>query len=172
MAIGDDNVKQAPGTALENEMKKVPKSLREQVDAELTEGEKVLWIGEPEASVKGRGFFGAMTGGARRKEPAYTLYAITNRRVMLWDKSESPTCYYSPHLFNLGLEADTRVKSGGNVLFKVVKLVTTTTTTNRQTGRSSTTTKVEMYYFGVMHVRNHRGVARLIYETLVEPLAD
>ena len=172
-AIGDDNLKDAPGTAFEAELSKVPADQKDQVDAELTAGEKVLWIGEPEASVKGRSFLGAMTGGARRKEPPYTLYAITNRRVLVWDgDDDGPTNYYSPHLYQLGLEEDKRVKSGGNILFKVVKYTVTTTSRDKRTGRTSSSTSTEYHYFGMLHIRNYRRVARLLFETLLKPLAD
>jgi hypothetical protein len=154
-------------TALENDMKKVSKESWAWVNKELTEGEKVLWIGAPEAEAKGRGFFGAMRGAEQRSEPAYVLFAITNRRAIVWVRDHAAMSYYSPHLTNLGIEDDKRVPNGGNILFKVVKVVTTTTN-----NKGHTSTSTVMHYFGFLHIRNYKHVGRLLYETLVEPLAD
>jgi hypothetical protein len=82
---------------VEYDPKKVPAELRKQVEAELTEGEKVLWVGEPEGSVEGRGLFGKPIGGAHRVEPRYTAYALTNRRVLIWYKSSCRCAAPSNH---------------------------------------------------------------------------
>src|SRR5262249_6835933 len=63
---------------------KIPADLRKTIDEELTEGEEVLWAAKPERGPEGRGLLGAVTGAAVNKEPKYTLFAITNRRVILW----------------------------------------------------------------------------------------
>ncbi len=154
----DPNIKAAPGTGrggsagddpnmkgarsgIEYDPDQLEADVREKVEKELTEGEVVKWVGWPEAGVQGRGLLGAMVGSAKRKEPEYYLYAITNRRVMLWAKGGTkagggtvitlggggantygPVTYYPPHLLQAGLEDDNRIPQGGNIIFKKIKV--------------------------------------------------
>ena len=137
----DGNVKAAKSAAAKD-LSKVDPDLRERVEAELTEGEKVIWIGEPEGKTQGRGILGAVTGADHRIEPDYELYAITNRRVMLFDKKGSiggqsqkmqislgahpkrgPVCYYPADLLDFGIEEDKRIPNGGGILFRKAKIV-------------------------------------------------
>src|SRR5262249_53759168 len=130
----DPNLKAAPGADLKTifaaALKKVPAEVRQGVDAELTEGEKVLGIGGPQAGVKGRGLFGAMMGAAKRYEPDYTHYAITNRRVVLFANKQAPLSYYPPTLLEAGVEEDSRMPNGGGIVFRKVKKIVTKTDKN------------------------------------------
>jgi hypothetical protein len=169
----DPNIKDAPNRAaglvaqFAKELRKVDEELRDEVDAELTAGEKVLWIGEPEASVKGRGLLGAMMGGATRHEPKYTFYAITNRRVMLGIAKQAPVSYYPTGLMSTSVEQDKRIEKGGGIIFRQVKK--TITTEDKKTGKVLKT-RVEMHYFGILRIRHYEKVAQLLYETLVRPI--
>jgi hypothetical protein len=137
----DGNVKAAKAAAAKD-LSKVDPDLRERVDAELTEGERVVWIGEPEEKTQGRGILGAVMGAEHRIEPDYELYAITNRRVMLFDKKgcvggqsqttnlsfgkqpkRGPVCYYPADLLEFGIEEDKRIPNGGGILFRKAKVV-------------------------------------------------
>lgn len=133
---------------LEKELKKAPEDLLEKVEAELTKGEKILWVGEPEGKTQGRGMLGALTGSAERKEPDYHMYAITNRRVLLWctkgtkvanqttfgSRPRGPFSYYPPGLLNAGLEDDKRIAKGGSIIFKIVKVKIVTESRNTGAG--------------------------------------
>jgi hypothetical protein len=176
----DANVKAGPGGGACFDPDKQDPEVREKLDTELTDGEQVLWVGEPEGKTQGRGMLGALTGaGAERKEPDYDLYALTNRRVLLWQTRGSrqaksllgssealgPLSYYPPHMLGAGLEEDKRIKEGGgSILFKQVKR---TIETQNQQGRVKR--RVEMHYFGLLRIRRHRAVARLLYEKLLAP---
>ncbi len=186
----DPNIKAAPGTraagsnvkgvvlGIEYDPDKVEAEVREQVETELTEGEKVLWVGQPEAKPQGRGVIGAATGADKRKEPDYSLYAITNRRVLLWVKPEGvlsfkaenpgPLTYYPPHILRAGLEEDKRIPQGGSIVFKQVQV--TITRQNKQTRRI--TKDVTMHYFGLMRIKRYRAVALLLYENLIKPWVE
>jgi hypothetical protein len=169
----DPNIKDAPNRArgliaqFAKDLKKVDEELRDEVDAELTEGEKVLWIGEPEAGVKGRGLLGAMIGSATRHEPKYTFYAITNRRVLLGIAKQTPVSYYPPSLMNTTVEQDKRIEKGGGIIFRQVKK--SIVTEDKKTGKVLST-KTEMHYFGILRIRHYEKVAQLMYETLVRPV--
>jgi hypothetical protein len=180
-ADDDDNLKSRDSTSLYNP-KKVPAELREQVEEELTEGEQILWIGEPEGKTQGKGLFGKVTGlGATRVEPRYTLYGLTSRRALLWAEpgwqtsrskskrwggdKQGPLSYYPTSLRGVGLEQDKRIKNnGGNVVFKQVKR---TITSQDQHGKTKKT--VQMYYFGFLRIRSFVAVAQRLYETLIAP---
>jgi hypothetical protein len=185
-SAGDDaNVKEAG----KRRPDKVDPDLREQVEEELAEDEQVVWIAEPEGRTKGRGMLGALSGAAERREPDYYLYAITNRRVLLFyekgtrvgsghairftkGEKRGPMSYYPPHLLNAGLEEDKRIPQGGGIIFKKVKVVITTTTkTKDRRGLQSTrtSTRTEWHYFGLLRLRNYQSVAQLLYDTLIGP---
>jgi hypothetical protein len=164
--------------------KKVPADQREQVEAELTEGEKILWVGEPEGKVEGRGLLGKLTGGAHRVEPRYTFFALTNRRVLIWFKFGwqgsnwrnrqmswdhwGPASYYPTALRNAYVESDRRIPSGGSIVFKRVKR--TIIYKDQKGGGLSTKRVVEMFHFGLLRVRNVKAVALLLYNTLIDPV--
>jgi hypothetical protein len=163
--------------------------LRHAVEDELAADEQIVWIGEPEGSTQGRGLIGALTGAAERREPDYYLYAITNRRVMLFcekgtrvgkghgisflkGEKRGPMSYYPPHLSGVGLEEDKRIPQGGGIILKKVKVVITTTTSNKNArfGPSTKTkTRTEWHYFGLLRIRNCRAVAQMLYDTLIAP---
>jgi hypothetical protein len=200
-ALDDDpNIKAAPGMGssggkggddanvkgmkadIEYDPEELRPDVRKTVETELTEGETVKWVGWPEGSVQGRGFLGAVVGSAKRCEPNYYLYAITNRRVILWTKrgskvagtvtvtvghAEGPITYYPPHLLNAGLEEDKRIPQGGNIVFKQVKVKIVTRDSK---GRGST--RIEMHYFGLLRIPRYKAVARLLYETLIKPWVE
>jgi predicted Zn finger-like uncharacterized protein len=191
-AGGDANVRQAPGLRGED----VP----EEVAEELTEGERALWVGEPEGSARGRGVFGALAGSAERREPDYYLYAITNRRVLLFcekgtrlespppdmprivvgrRQKRGPVCYYPDQLRTVGVESD-RAAKVGDLVFRKVKYVIRITTEFKERpgagprrGPSRNQTRVEtrtqIHHFGLLRIRNPRGVARLLYDALIAP---
>jgi transcription elongation factor Elf1 len=167
----DPNIKNAPNAAqslkgyFEACLKAVPAEVRQSVEAELTPGEKILWIGRPEAGVKGRGFFGAVMGSAKRYEPDYTHYAITNRRVLLFARKQAPLSYYTPTLVEAGVEGDDRIANGGGIVFRKVKKIVTETDKNNRT-----TTTVTLHYFGLLRIRNYKAVAALMYDTLIGPV--
>jgi hypothetical protein len=189
----DPNIKAAPGTrgrggdgnvkgvalGIEYDPNKVEAEVREEVEAELTAGEKVLWVGQPEGGTQGRGVLGAVTGAAKRKEPNYYLYAITNRRAILWAKPEGgflsvkgdppgPTTYYPPHILRAGLEQDNRIPQGGSIVFKQVKV-----TVRRQDKQSRRITEeVTLHFFGILRVRRYKTVALLLYENLIKPWVE
>jgi hypothetical protein len=178
-AADPSNVK-AYRSAIQEDLGQIAEELREKVDGELTAGEELLWVGEPEGSTKGRGMLGAMIGAATRKEPSYYLYAITNRRVLLFAtkstsvgntvtlgaaKPQGPITYYPPSLLQAGLEDDKRIPKGGSIIFKSVKVKITTTDKNRRV----TSTKVENHFFGILRIRNLKPVARLLFDTLIHP---
>jgi hypothetical protein len=175
---GDDANVRGAGLGIEYDPDSVEFEVREEVEAELTEGEKILWVGKPEGSTQGRGILGAVTGGDKRKEPDYYLYAITNRRAILWAKPEGirsfqteepgPTTYYPPHIVGAGLEEDKRIPQGGSIVFKQVKV--TITRQNKQTRR--VTKEVTLHYFGLMRIRRYRAVAYLLYENLIKPWVE
>jgi predicted Zn finger-like uncharacterized protein len=185
-AAADANVKDAGGKLRQD---KVDPELRQQVEEELAEDEQVVWVGEPEGRTKGRGMLGGLTGAAERREPDYYLYAITNRRVLLFcekgtrvgkgrgisftkGEKRGPMSYYPPHLLNAGLEEDRRFPRGGGIILKKVKVViTTTTTTKGGRGMQSTrtSTRTEWHYFGLLRIRNYLSVAQLLYDTLIGP---
>jgi hypothetical protein len=177
---GDDpNIKAAPGVAraearlkklrdtFTSELKKTAEEDREQVEEELTSDEQVLWIASPDAKTKGRGILGNLFGAAVPVEPAYELYAITSRRVILWVKKKPPMSYYSPALADAGVEADDRIPNGGSIIFSRVKL--TITTRKREGNRVTTSTRVELHSFGLLRIRNYKAVAEFLYQTLVGP---
>jgi hypothetical protein len=135
----DPNLKDAR-TSVAGSVEQATPEQRQEVEAELTSGERIVWIGAPEGKTKGRGLIGALTGAEHRYEPDYYLYAITNRRVMLFAEkgskdsqsamfgggssdTQGPTTYYPPHLLGAGLEQDNRIPGGGGILFKKVKRV-------------------------------------------------
>jgi hypothetical protein len=189
----DPNIKTAPA-GRDLTPGQVPADLREEVEGELTEGEQLLWAGRPERGAQGRGFLGAITNAAVNKEPEYTLFALTNRRVLIWAKRgtrvanqrswggdvRGPLSYYPPALRNAGLEEDKRIPDGGNIIFKKVRVKIVTQVTENSTTRrgnkvyvgKKTREKVsyEMHSFGILHIRNYRAVARLLHATLLAPL--
>jgi ribosomal protein S27E len=170
----DPNIKAAPTTRgggrdlrafFAAELKKVPADVQQTVADELTEGEKALWISRPEAPPKGRGFFGAVMGSDKLVEPAYWLYAITNRRVILFVQKAGPISYYSPDMLEAGVEDDKRIVNGGSILFKKVRRIVTTT--DKQ-GKSTTTRY--MHSFGLLRIRHYKAVASLLYDALIAPI--
>jgi hypothetical protein len=190
-AGADANVKDARGSAA-GQLEKLDAELRAKAQEELTEGERLLWAAEPEGKTKGRGLMGSLVGsGEDRREPEYELYAITNRRVLLWAEKgtrvgqsksikftkgdiRGPISYYPPHLRDCGLEEDKRFPNGGGIIFKKVKVVITTVTHLKDSkGRSAgtrTKTRTEWHYFGLLRIRNYLSVARLLYDTLIAPV--
>ena len=204
----DGNVKAAK-TSAAKDLSKVDSELRERVEAELTAGERILWIGEPEGKTKGRGVLGAVLNSEHRCEPDYELYAITNRRAMLFDGKGSiagmatqnqisfsggpkrgPVCYYPGDLFNLGIEDDSRIPSGGSIVFRRAKILVEKRSKERVRERAGSgnsgrrggggfkmkevdkvkiTRTVEMHQFGILRIANAKNVARLLFETLVRP---
>jgi hypothetical protein len=136
-----------------------------------------------------RGSIGGFSAASERREPDYYLYAITNRRVMLFcekgtrvgrghafsflkGEKRGPMSYYPPHLTGTGLEEDKRIPQGGGIIFKKVKVVITTTTStkNARFGPSTkTSTRTEWHYFGLLRIRNCRAVAQVLYDTLIGP---
>jgi hypothetical protein len=183
----DDNVKKAKA-AVQQDLSKIDPELRKRVETELTRGERVVWIGEPEGKTKGRGMLGAMLGSAKRVEPDYELYAITNRRVLLFDvkgtkvgtgvheikvggrSKRGPVCYYAPDVMDVGMESDDRFEGGGAILFRIVKV----TIKARNAGGSNTLSlarnKVETHCFGILRISNFKNVARILFETLGRPI--
>jgi hypothetical protein len=145
--------------------------VRQSVEDELTAGEKILWLGRPEAGVKGRGLIGAVVGSAKRYEPDYTHYAITNRRVLLFIRKQAPLSYYTPALVEAGVEDDGRIPNGGGIIFKKVKVTTTRREKNTANWGPSVKTKtfVTLHYFGLLRIRNYKAVAALLYDTLIGP---
>jgi hypothetical protein len=189
--LKDPNIKDAPGAKavaddpsniknlgpsgakerLARVLAKAPKSLRKKIDEELTVGEEVLWIDEPDAGPQGRGFFGAMSNAAKRIEPKYDFYALTNRRVLLFVvDNTAPNCFYSPDLLPMWSEPDKRIKDGGDLIFRLVHIKITTTYRNKS-GPDTTKVTYEDHYFGALHIRNLRDVEALVRETLLRPLA-
>jgi hypothetical protein len=184
------DVKDVRGNA-EQQLEKLDPDLRARAEEELTAGERLLWAAEPEGKTKGRGIMGALVGGGEdRREPEYELYAITNRRVLLWAEkgtrvgqsksikftkgdARGPITYYPPHLLHCGLEEDKRFPNGGGIIFKKVKVVITTTTTtkdHRGHSHSKSKTRTEWHYFGLLRIRNYLAVARLLYDNLIAPV--
>jgi hypothetical protein len=166
----DPNVKAAPARAggLNFDLARVPKDARQRVEEELTAGERIVWIGRPEAATKGRGFLGAVMNSAHREEPKYDLYALTNRRVILFfeDDKEVPISYYSPQVARAGLEDDKRIENGGNIVFKKVRKIVETV----EKGTTKVLKREEThYYYGLLRIRNYQAVADLLYDTLVGP---
>jgi hypothetical protein len=172
----EGNVK-AARSPLEEGLKSISKELRARAEAELTEGERLLWVGQPEGKTKGRGMLGALSGAAERVEPDYHLYALTTRRVILWDKKGSkdarfsfgseargPITYYPPQVLDAILEDDKRISDGGSIVFRRVKL---TITERDKEGKTST--RKELHHFGIMRVRNYPAVARALFNTLIRP---
>jgi hypothetical protein len=173
---------------IEFELHKVPAELREAAMEELTAGEKLLWVGWPQGSMKGKakggGLLGVLAKSEDRREPEYTHYALTNRRVILWaEKSTNlasrttvrlrfgsdlngPVTYYPPHLVGAGVEEDQA--DGGSILFKLVKVVIRSQIRD-QRGEVRNVTKTQMHYFGLLHVRKYLVLARLLYESLIAP---
>jgi hypothetical protein len=163
----DPNIKNAPkrrAASARYDPNSIDEELRQQVEDELTAGETILWVGEPETKSKGRGLLGAMIGSAHRVEPDYTLYAITNRRAILWVKKKGPFSYYTPAFRDAGVEDDNRIENGGNIVFRKVKV-----TIKKTDKKGNTTTRVEMHYFGVLRISNYKAVAALLYDTLIGP---
>jgi hypothetical protein len=168
----DPNIKDAPGAVknlkgyFEACLKAVPAQVRETVEAELTVGEKILWIGRPEAGAQGRGFVGAMMGSAHRYEPPYTHYAITNRRVLLFSTAMPvPSSHYTPALLEAGVEDDDRIPKGGSIVFRRIKRITISRDNNGKTTRTE-----EIHSFGILRIRNYQAVAALMYDTLIGPV--
>lgn len=170
-------------------------AVRKRVKAELTDGEEILWIDRPAAQTKGRGIIGAMVSNKVRKEPVYELYAMTNRRVLLWASKDTsidvgsdthhygrtgdmsqrgPLSYYSTDLTGVGLEEDERIEHGGSIVIKSVR-VTIITTKEEKKRRAhgpvtfKTTRKYETHCFGILRVRNVHAVTRLLYDRLIAP---
>lgn len=167
----DGNVKSRK-SPLEASLKKIDAELLERVEAELTEGERLLWVGQPEGKTKGRGIVGALAGAAERVEPEYHLYALTSRRVILWDKKgtkdarfafgnedRGPVTYYPPAILDAELEDD-----GGSIVFRRVKV---TITTEGKNGKEST--RKELHHFGLLRIRDYAAVARAVFHTLIQP---
>jgi hypothetical protein len=182
-------------TAIADKLDEMSGKPKKKVESELTDGEELLWVDKPQAKVKGRGFIGALMNKAVRKEPTYELYAITNRRVLLWSTKDTsvdagsgnghlagtgdmsrrgPLSYYSPDLKNIGLEEDERIEDGGSIIFKSIKVVITTTTTSgggRRGGpvRTKSSKREEIHNFGILRIRNVQAVMRLLYDRLIAP---
>ncbi len=175
----DDEEDRKMRRSLQKTLKDIDKELRAQAEAELTDGEELLWLGTPEGSTQGRGMLGAMIGSAKRKEPSYTLYALTTRRVLLWAKKgaqlgnrtsfgrqqRGPVTYYPPALVDAGLEDDDRIPKGGSIVFKQVQV----TITSRDKQGKTTTTR-ELHVFGILRIPSYQAVARVLFATLVGPV--
>jgi hypothetical protein len=165
-----------------------PEELRQEVEAELTEGEQVLWIGVPEGKVKGRGMMGALKGAAIRYEPDYYLYAITNRRALLFCEkgstdsqgavfggskdTQGPVSYYPGQLQQCGLETDERLPDGGGIVFKrekrIIQTTTTTESSHTETHKgfrghrgSKVTTKTSSTSVSTRVENHHFGILRI-----------
>ncbi|MGE3804730.1 MAG: hypothetical protein AB7K24_08675, partial [Gemmataceae bacterium] len=176
------NVKQFKN-AVAQDLNQVDADERARAEAELADGEKLLWVGVPEGKTKGRGLLGTLMGAAKRKEPQYLLYAITNRRALLWserdtavggnllfkDKTRGPFCYYPPQLLDVGMEEDARFPEGGNLLFKRVRVTIRTRTRDKRSGAVSVSVENELHCFGILRIRNMKAVARLLFDTLIRP---
>jgi hypothetical protein len=177
-------------SAIASTMDEVADDLRQKVQADLTEGEEVLWIDRPQGTVRGRGVLGALIGQTARKEPVYELYAITNRRALLWASKDTsvdaaadshqfgntgdmsmrgPLSYYLTDLTGVGLEEDERIEDGGSIIFKSVRVTITYTRDNgsRRLGGKSKTRRNEIHYFGILRIRNVHAVMRLLYDRLI-----
>src|SRR5262249_9119877 len=131
-----------------------------------------------EGSTQGRGLLGALAGSAERKEAEYTLYAITSRRVLLWDKNCAgeggrfsfvneqlgPITYYPPEMLDAGVEEDKRFPDGGSIIFRRVKQVIT-----KQDDKGKRTKETFIHPFGILRVRHCSAVARALFEALIRP---
>jgi hypothetical protein len=112
---------------------------------------------------------------------------VTNRRVLLWAQKSTtlqsrrttrlsfghdprgPISYYPPHLLDAGLEEDKGSPGVGGIAFKLVKVIIKTQTRDPKSGMTRHHTHTQLHYFGLLHVRNHLGVARLVHDTLIAP---
>ena len=155
-------------------------------ERELTDGEELMWIGRPEVKMMRKGILGMLKRKPDNREPHYLMYAITNRRVLLWaDKSSQgknlrngknpvgPASYYSTMLQNIRSEPDDRLEDGGNLFFRVVNLTIVSKTTTRDTrGNMQTTssTRIQFHRFGILRIHNFHEVGEAIFQFLVRPL--
>jgi hypothetical protein len=171
----DDN---NPRRTLRKAMREVPEELRQQAERELTEGEELLWVGLPQGKTQKRGLLDVMLGRAPRKEPNYVLYALTNRRALLWVQTglplgkgrvlggqrRGPVSYYPMALTEAEFEEDVRIAPGGSIVFKKVRL----TIVSHDKGRTSR--KQEIHHFGILRVHQGRTLARVLFDTLLRPV--
>ena len=148
---------------LTKSQKKLLAERKEDVDAELTEGETILWIGAPAAEPAGMAVVEGEPPGTVI-EPDYYLYAITNRRVILWIKDKAPLSYYAAALDQAGLEADERVPAGGSI---ILRRVVRTIIISR--GKKGTSRTMEQYTVGILRVTNYRTAAQVLYDALLAP---
>ncbi len=142
-------------------LKKVSARDRETVEAELTEGEEILWIGEPVLDPWKSGMFPVRGEPEMFQvviEPDYWLYALTNRRVIVWIKKKAPLSYYSPGLLCARLEEDTRDSDVGSIVLRRV-IVETRGSNNFNT----------LHTYGILRVENYRALAMLLHDTLIAP---
>jgi hypothetical protein len=162
-SLEDPNIKRIGGAPKPFDIKRVKPEHRKTVEAELTSGEKVLWIGAPQGERPFGVFVETDKGPALRIEPFYVLYAITNLRVMLFGGGGSLT-YYPPHLLGIGVEEDDRIPDGGSLIFRLLQV---TITERDNQGRK--TIRGEMRYFGMLRIQNVWAVADLLRENLLDP---
>jgi uncharacterized CHY-type Zn-finger protein len=158
----DANIKQFR-SAVQRSLTEVDEELREECQAELTNGETLIWIGSKTG--KGGGLLSKLVG-PKRIEPNYTHYALTNRRVMLFYDAKAgrgPASYYPPNLLEMGLE-DEKSKTG-SIIFRKVSYRYDAKDSNGKIKKVH-----EMHYFGILQTPNVVAVARTIYETLVRPV--
>jgi predicted RNA-binding Zn-ribbon protein involved in translation (DUF1610 family) len=177
-AVDDEEEDVKPRRAPQKAIQEVPAELRAQAERELTKGEELLWVGVPQGKTQRRSLLGVWLGKAQRCEPRYFLYALTNRRALLWVQTglplgknlvlggqrRGPVSYYPLALGNAEFEEDTRVAQGGSILFKKVRVTIVTHEKNR------TTTKRELHLFGILRVQQGRALARMLFNTLVRPV--
>jgi hypothetical protein len=143
---------------------------QEEAEAELTTGERILWIGRPDNAVRGRGVEGLdiEADTAHREEPRYRMYALTNRRALLFAEG-APISYYPPRLQKIQTEDDARVPDGGSVIFGIH--IMTVTTQEKQSGKVLST-RATVTFTGYLRVRRYRAVLGLLRRTLLDPWLD
>ncbi len=186
----------------------LPRHLLEQVFAELTQGEKLIWACQPSPRVmylRGLGalllgcffagigllfagifarnagltliplligavfplvglFVGVLGLMFSKKQAANTIYALTNRRAIVWKTQYfgSPLVEHYDAAAVRGLKRMDNyfIKGAGDVIFRQEKTITVTTSKHG----SSTSERIKN--FGFLHVEAAREVEKLVRETL------
>ena len=154
---------------------------RQRAEAELTTGEKLLWVWAcPRRPPRDAAC--VIIGLRERKEPEYTLYALTNRRVLMWVRQLTkigddgnlyrpvlrmgPLTYYPPAVLEAGIEKDDRIPKGGSIHFRQVKV-----TYRTKDNKGRITKHTENHYFG-LSAHLHAGCWPIGLRHLGSPLPE
>ncbi len=157
--------------AFAKELKKVHVRDRARVEEELTAGETILWMDspilEPRETVEADKVLGVDEPIDFLAEPDYYLYALTDRRVIVFARDRDPVSYYTPYLRQAVLEPDSRLPGSGNIILKRVLL--TVIDYSKENGVEKRTVTRTLHSFGLLRINNYKKVAQVLVAALIAP---